>query len=203
MKGEINFARLSAVLIAGLLSGSAADAQIANNRIRVGVLERSCGNLRTECRQRVGRGGAYRRRRVRRQDQRRDDRDHSRRSPEQAGRGGLGGEPLVRRRRRRHGHRSGQFRRRLCRGRRGEGQEQDRDPDQRGIGGFHRQGLRAGPLDPLDLRHLPDGQVDGRGRAGARQDLVLHHRRLRLRPCAGRRVDEFHQAVWRHAWSAR
>ena len=43
MKGEINFARLSAVLIAGLLSGSAADAQIANNRIRVGVLSDLAG----------------------------------------------------------------------------------------------------------------------------------------------------------------
>ena len=43
MKGENNFARLSAVLIAGLLSGSAADAQIANNRIRVGVLSDLAG----------------------------------------------------------------------------------------------------------------------------------------------------------------
>ena len=43
MKGGINFARLSAALIAGLLSGSAADAQIANNRIRVGVLSDLAG----------------------------------------------------------------------------------------------------------------------------------------------------------------
>jgi len=38
MKGEINFARLSAAVVAGLLLCSAANAEIADNRIRVGVL---------------------------------------------------------------------------------------------------------------------------------------------------------------------
>jgi len=38
MKGKINFTQLSAVAAAGLLLGSAAGAQIADNRIRVGVL---------------------------------------------------------------------------------------------------------------------------------------------------------------------
>jgi branched-chain amino acid transport system substrate-binding protein len=43
MKGRINFARLSAAVVMGLLSGSAADAQIANNRIRIGVLSDLAG----------------------------------------------------------------------------------------------------------------------------------------------------------------
>lgn len=38
MKGEMNVARLSAAVVASLLLCSAANAEIADNRIRVGVL---------------------------------------------------------------------------------------------------------------------------------------------------------------------
>src|SRR5436309_4414330 len=38
MEGEINFARLSAAVVAGLLLCSTANAEIADNRIRIGVL---------------------------------------------------------------------------------------------------------------------------------------------------------------------
>jgi branched-chain amino acid transport system substrate-binding protein len=43
MKSKTNVARLSAAVIAGLLVCSAADAEIANNRIRIGVLSDLAG----------------------------------------------------------------------------------------------------------------------------------------------------------------
>ena len=79
--------------------------------------------------------------------------------------------------------------------RRGAGEEQGLPEQHRG----HRRPDRAAMQPehgPLDLRHLDAGaQHRRRHGEGGRRYLVLHHRRLRLRPCAGTRHREFRQGA--------
>ena len=98
---------------------------------------------------------------------------------------------LVRSRRGRRRHRSGQFGGRLRRARDRQDRQQGRAADQRRLGRFHRQGVRAQQSGALGLRHLRDRRRHRRGHAAARQDLVLHHRRLRVRPGASGRRHAF------------
>ena len=74
------------------------------------------------------------------------------------------------------------------------------DPDLgRGLVRPDRQGLRA-DLGALDLRHGRARQRHRqRGRQGGRRHLVLHHRRLRVRPRAGAR----HRRRWSRKTAAR
>ena len=104
---------------------------------------------------------------------------------------------LVRRRRREDDHRH----RHLVGGPRGAedcpGKGHDRHQHRRGLGRPHRSGL-LGDRRALGLRHLRAGQGDRRRhRQGRRRLLVLPHRRLRLRPCAGARRDRRGDGVGR------
>ena len=71
----------------------------------------------------------------------------------------------------------------------GEAEGQGGDLHRRRIGRHHRRQVRTEP-SALGLRHLVDAARRGRcGGEGGRRQLVLHHRRLRVRPFAaeGRR----------------
>ena len=94
---------------------------------------------------------------------------------------------VVRSRRRRPDRRGGEFRRGARGRRRRQGEEQGLHQLRRGDLGPDRAAVQR-QHDPLGLRHLHAGEVDRRrdGEGGRRQ-LVLHHRRLRLRQGAAAR----------------
>ena len=138
--------------------------------------------LRREHRAGRCRRGQVRDRRFRRLGARQADRARERRLPEQGRCRRRHRQALVRRRECRPGDRHPQLgdRARPGQGRRGE--EPHRHADRGGDLGADRQGLRS-QQHPLDLRHLrPDQDHRERARQAGRRQLVLHHRRLRLRP---------------------
>ena len=114
-------------------------------------------------------------------------RGHLRRQPEPPRRRRQRHPPMDRPRRRRRHRR----RRRLLRR---AGGERHRAGEEQGLPQHLLRHLRSHRVEvhaqyrALDLRHLDAGEIHRR-RHGARgrQQLVLHHRRLRLRPCAGTR----------------
>ena len=111
-------------------------------------------------------------------------RDRLRRSPEQGRYRFEPGAAMVRRRRRRHDRRCAEFRRGARRQRNRQGEEQGLPDLRRRKLGAHRRQMLA-QYGPLDLRHLVARQRYRQGdRIDRRRFVVLHHRRLRLRPCA-------------------
>ena len=70
--------------------------------------------------------------------------------------------------------------------RHGEAEGQGGDLHRRRLGRHHRHALRTEP-SALGLRHMVDAaRRGGRDGEGGRRHLVLHHRRLRVRPFAGK-----------------
>ena len=93
---------------------------------------------------------------------------------------------LVRQQGRGRGHRRAAVVRRLRHRRPGKAEGQAGDLHRRRVGRHHRRALRAEP-PALGVRHLVDAaRRGGRHGEGRRQHLVLHHRRLRLRPLAAK-----------------
>ncbi|CAA9209125.1 MAG: ABC transporter, substrate-binding protein (cluster 4, leucine/isoleucine/valine/benzoate), partial [uncultured Acetobacteraceae bacterium] len=111
----------------------------------------------------------------------------ARRPPEPSGRGLQHRTAMARPGRRGHDPRRADLLRRARRRRRGPGEEQGLRQRRRRLLRPHRHGLRADHR-ALGVRHLHAGQVHRRRDGqGGRGHLVLHHRRLRLRPRAGAR----------------
>ena len=112
-------------------------------------------------------------------------RNHCRRPSEQGRHRGQQGARVVRPREGGRHHRTGHHLD-CAGGDEGRQGEEQAGPDLgRGLDPHHQRGLQR-RHGALDLRHLRGGQRHGQGRGAAgRQVLVLHHRRLRLRPLAG------------------
>ena len=154
---------LVAAFAALLLASVAAQAQIAKDTIKIGVLT-DMSSLYAD----LGGPGSVEAaqdggRRFRRHGERQEDRGRQRRPPEQARYRRQDRPPMVRPGRRRHDHRPDDVERRAGGAGGRAGQEQG-DPDlRRGLVRPDRQGLRA-DLDPLDLRHLRARQRHRRAR---------------------------------------
>ena len=153
--------------------------------------DRYVGHLCRHGRAWFGRGGATGDRRLPgRRMQGHENRPGFGRQPEQDRRRGRQGARVVRPRWRHRHRRSDQLRR----GAGGAGhcarEEQGRDVLRSGRHGADQPGLLAAGLS-LDVRHVFAIGRRGQGHgAGGRQVLVLHHRRLRLRPFAGGRYRQ-------------
>ena len=145
----------------------------------------------------VGRGRQDGGRGFRRRGARPQDRDHLRRSPEQAGPRQRHRAALVRCRKRRHDHRTDDLLGRARGSRAFEGKEEDRHRRRRGDVAPHRRCLPALRF-PLGLRYARAGVRHRRLAGGSRRrQLVLHDRRLRLRLCAGEGHQRFRQGQGR------
>ena len=174
----------SAAVAALLLCPLAAQAQISDGTVKIGILNDQSGvyadfggKWSYRGRQDGGRG-------FRRQGAERADRGRHRRPPEQARRRLEPRPPVVRHRQGRRHHGADDLLGGARRAAALQGEEEDQHRDRRGDDRPHRQGLHAVRL-PLGLRHPgARGRHRRRARREGRRHLVLPHRGLRLRPFA-------------------